>query len=124
MATTVSSVTSDNMADALQTDIGANPQLVLYTAADAALATLTYTGSGVVGGTNPITITYAHTNFTDETNATAGTVSYAALETSGGVERVRFSAPITDIGLSSATLTAGQTVDCDTDIVIQMPNHT
>ena len=126
MATTVSSVSSDNMADSLNSDIGTSHKLVLYTAAGAAkAATMTYSAAlAAVGVGNPIDLTWAHGNYTDDTNAIGGEVVYATIETSGDVERVRFSDPVNDIGLSSTTITAGDTVDVNVDIVVQMPNHT
>ena len=126
MATTVSSVSSDNMADSLNTDIGVSHLLVLYTSGDVEVATMTYSAAlGAVGVANPITLTWAHGNYTDDISATGGTVSYATIETTGGAaERVRFSDPVNDIGLSSLDITAGDTVDVNVDIVIQMANHT
>jgi len=126
MATTVSSVSSDNMADSLNTDVGTSHQLVLYTSGDVEVATMTYSAAlAAVGVGNPIDLTWAHGNYTDDTSATGGTVSYAAIETTGGAaERIRFSDPTNDIGLSSLSITAADTVDVDTDIVVQMPSHT
>ena len=125
MATTVSSVSSDNMADSLNTDIGTSHKLILFTVGDVEVATMTYSAaSAAVGVGNPIDLTWAHGNYTDDTSATGGTVDYAVIQTSGSTERVRFSDPVNDIGLSSVTITAGDTVDVDTDIVVQMPNHT
>lgn len=126
MATTVSSVSSDNMADSLNTDIGTSHILRLYTALDAEVATMTYSAAlAAVGVANPITLTWAHGNYTDDTSATGGEVGYAVIRNSGDTaERVRFSDPVNDIGLSSTTITAGDTVDVNVDIVVQMPNHT
>ena len=123
MATTVSSVSSDNMADSLNTDIGVSHKLKFYTSGDSLLSTCTYSAAlATVGAGNPVDLTFAHGNYTDDTSATPGTVGYATIETSGDVERVRFSDPVNDIGLSSASI--GTTVDVNADIVIQMPNHT
>ena len=125
MATTVSSAQSDNMADSLNTDIGTDHLLKLFTVGDAELATMTYSNAlAAVGVGNPIDLTYAHGNYTDEASANAGTVDYAVIQTSGAAERVRFSDPVNDIGLSSVTIEAGDAVDVNVDIVIQMPNHT
>lgn len=125
MATTVSSVSSDNMADSLNSDIGTDHLLKLFTVGDAELATMTYSAAlGTVGAGNPITLTYAHGNYNDEASANAGTVDYAVIQTSGTTERVRFSDPVNDIGLSSVTIAGGDTVDVNVDIVIQMPSHT
>ena len=125
MATTLTSVSSDNMMDSLNTDIGTSHLLKLFTSGDAELATMTYTSSsGVVGSGNPIDLTYAEGSYTDEATANAGTVDYAVIQTSGGVERVRFSDPVNDIGLSSVSISGGDAVNVTTNIVIKMPNHT
>lgn len=126
MTTTVSQASSNNMADSLATDIGTSSKLKFYTAADALLATCTYSAAqGVVStSTGREVLTFAHGNYTDETNATAGTVSYATIETSADVERVRFDDPVNDISLSSATLDTGDTVDVNADIVIRLPLST
>jgi len=125
MATTIASTVSTNMTDELNTDIGTSHLLKLFTSGDDELATMTYSAAnGVVGSANPIDLTFAHGNYTDETNANAGTVNYAVIQTSGAEERVRFSDPTNDISLSSLSLNAGDTVDVNADIVIQMPNHT
>jgi len=125
MATTVAILASDNMMDSLNTDIGTSHKLILFTSGDVEVATMTYSAaSGVVGSSNPIDLTYAHANYTDDTSATGGTVNYAVIQTSGSAEKIRFSDPTNDISLSSLTITAGDTVDVNADIVIQMPNHT
>ena len=125
MATTVSSVTSDNMMDTMNTDIGTSHKLILFTSGDVEVATMTYSAaSGVVGSSNPIDLTYAHGNYTDDTTATGGTVNYAVIQTSGSVEVVRFSDPTNDITLSNLVIAANDTVDVNADIVIKMPNHT
>ena len=125
MATTLSSVSSDNMMDSLNTDIGTSHKLILFTSGDVEVATMTYSSaSGVVGVGNPIDLTYAHGNYTDDLTAAGGTVSYAVIQTSGSTERVRFSDPTNDIGLSSLSITGGDTVDVNVNIVVQMPNHT
>ena len=125
MATTVAILASDNMMDSLNTDIGVSHKLILFTSGDVEVATMTYSAaSGAVGVANPIDLTYAHANYTDDATATGGTVNYAVIQTSGSVERVRFSDPTNDISLSSLSITAGDTVDVNTDVVIQMPNHT
>ena len=125
MATTLSSVSSDNMIDSLNTDIGTSHNLILYTSGDVEVATMTYTSStGVVGVGNPIDLTYAHASYTDDVTAAGGTVQYAVIETSGGTERVRFSDPTNDISLSSLTIAVNDTVDVNVDIVVEMPNHT
>ena len=125
MATTLSSVSSDNMMDSLNTDIGTSHKLILFTSGDVEVATMTFTSSsGVVGSSNPIDLTYAHASYTDDTSATGGTVDYAVIQTSGSTERVRFSDPTNDIGLSSLSITALDTVDVNVDIVVKMPNHT
>jgi len=125
MATTLSSVSSDNMMDSLNTDIGTSHKLILFTSGDVEVATMTFAAaSGTVGSSNPIDLTYAHASYTDDTSATGGTVSYAVIQTSGSTERVRFSDPTNDISLSSLSITAGDTVDVNADVVVQMPNHT
>jgi len=85
---------------------------------------MAYTGTGVVSGTTTVVLTYAHANFTDDTSAAGGTVQYAALETSGGTERVRFDDPVADISLSSLIIAALDTVDVNADLVVQMPAST
>ena len=125
MATTLSSVSSDNMMDSLNTDIGQDHKLILFTSGDVEVATMTYSAAnGVVGVGNPIDLTYAHGNYTDDINATGGTVDYAVIQTSGSTERVRFSDPTNDISLSSLSITNGDTVDVNVNIVVKMPNHT
>ena len=125
MAITLTAAQSDNMADSLNTDIGTSHILRLFTSGDVEVARADYSAaSAVVGSANPITLTYAHGNYTDDADAAGGVVDYAVIQTSGGAERVRFSDPVNDIGLSSATITALDPVDVNVDIVIQMANHT
>lgn len=126
MATTLTALQSDNMAESLNTDIGTTHKLIGFTSGDVEVFTCTYSAaSGAVQSvSNPATLTYAHTNYTDDATATGGEVNYAVIQTSGSAEMVRFSDPTNDISLSSLSITAGDTVDVNAHIVIQMPNHT
>jgi hypothetical protein len=115
------------MADSLNTDIGTSHKLNLHNSGDTILATMTYSAaSGVVSTvTGAESITYSEANYTDdETPAVAGTVSYATIATSGDVERVRFTDPTTELGLSSTTIATDEPVRVTVDVVVQLPDST
>lgn len=127
MTVSFDATSSNAMADTLNTEIGANHELRLYSAADALLATMTYAGSATVGTVSGAeALTYSEASYADETNATAGTVSYATIWRTAATARevVRFTDPTTEIGLSSTTLTSGQAVNVTTDVVVKLPNST
>lgn len=115
------------MADSLNSDIGTSHTLNLYSAADLLLATMTY--SAATGTVSTVTgaeaITYSEANYTDdETPGNAGTVSYATIATSGATERVRFTNPTSELGLSSTTIATDEPVRVTTDVVVRLPNST
>jgi len=127
MTVSVSQVASNAMADTLNTEIGTSHKLNLYTSGDVLLATCTYAASqgtvSTVSGAEAIT--YSEASYTDdETPASAGTCSYATIATSGDVEKVRFTDPTTELGLSSTTIATDEPVRVTTDIVIKLPNST
>ena len=127
MTVSVSATESDNMADTLNTNIGNSHLLVLYNAADAELATMTFAASlGTVGVTSgAASITYAESSYTDEASANAGTCSYATIETAGGAaEVIRFTDPTTELSLSSTTIGAGDAVQVTADVVVKLPDST
>lgn len=113
-AVTHITATRNAIADAVLAEIGASGQMTLRTSGDAEIATLTLpTTSGSVGATD---LTFG--TFTDDTNATGGTVDHIRIETNGGTEVFRF-APA-DITISSTTIGAGDTVSCSS-LVYQPP---
>ena len=126
MTVTVAQTYSNNMADSLNSDIGTSHKLKLYTAADALLATMTY--SAATGTVSTVSgaeaITYSEANYTDESSATAGTVSYAIITTSADAEVVRFSDPTTELSLSSTSIGSGDAVNVTADVVVKLPNST
>lgn len=126
MTVSVIQTSSNNMADSLNTDVGSSHKLKLYTAADGLLATMTYaaaTGTvSTVSGAEAIT--WSEASYTDESSATAGTVSYAIITTSADAEIIRFSDPSTELSLSSLNLSAGDAVNVTADVVVKLPNST
>jgi hypothetical protein len=113
-AVTHVTATRNAIADAVLAAIGASGQMTLRTSGDAEIATLTLpTTSGSVGATD---LTFG--TFTDDTDATGGTVDHIRIETNGGSEVFRF-APA-DITISSTTIGAGDTVQCSS-LVYQPP---
>lgn len=126
MTVSVAQANSNNMADSLNTDIGTAHLLRLYTSGDALLATMTYSAASAVVSTSSgaEVLTWSEANYTDESSATAGTVSYATISTSGGTEVIRFSDPTNELSLSSTTLGSGDAVNVTTDVVVKLPNNT
>ena len=127
MTVSVDQVSSNAMADTLNTEIGANHELRLYSAADAELATMTFSGSAVVSTVGSAEVlTYSEASYTDEASANAGTVSYATIRRTAATARevIRFSDPTNELSLSSTTITAGQAVNVTADVVITLPNST
>ncbi len=124
MAVTVTALTSNLMADTLNTAIGTAHKLKLWTVGDAELATLVYSAAEAVVSTvsGAEVLTWAEGNYTDEATANAGTVSYATIETSGGTEQIRFTDPTTELSLSSLTLSAGDDVNVTADVVVKLPD--
>lgn len=113
-AVTHVTATRNAISDAVLVAIGNSGQLTLRTSGDAEIATLTLpTTSGTVGATD---LTFG--TFTDDTNATGGTVDHLRIETSGGVEVFRFLPA--DITISSTVIGAGDTVQCSS-LVYQPP---
>ena len=110
MATQITSTNLESdIADDIVTRLGANCELAFYDATDTELARCTGGTATKNTGTAPDSVDL--TGLADDTNASAGTVSYATLESASGVaEIIRFTAPTTDIGLSGGTFSAGQTV--------------
>jgi hypothetical protein len=106
MALTHTVAMRNAISDAVLAAIGNSGQLVLYTVGDTEIATLTLPAtSGTVGATD---LTFG--TFTDDTNATGGTCTYMAIETSGGLEIFQF--PEGDVTLSNTVIGAGDTVQC------------
>jgi hypothetical protein len=125
MTVSITTLTSNLMADTLNTAIGANHKLKLWTSGDAELATMVYSGSAVVSTvTGAEVLTYDETSYTDEASANVGTVSYATIETSAGAEQVRFSDPTTELSLSSLNISAADGVNVTADVVVKLPDNT
>lgn len=126
MTVTVTALTSNLMADTLNTAIGTSHKLKLWTSGDAELATMTYTSSAAVVTTvtGAEVLTWAEGSYTDEAAANVGTVSYATIETSGGTEQIRFTDPTNELSLSSLSLSAGDDVNVTADVVLRLPDST
>ncbi len=126
MTVSVTALTSNLMADTLNTAIGTTHKLKLWTAGDAELATLVYSAASAVVSTvgGAEVLTYDEGNYTDEAAANAGTVSYATIETSGGTEQIRFTDPTNELSLTSLSLSAGDDVNVTADVVVKLPNST
>lgn len=126
MTVSVTALTSNLMADTLNTSIGTAHLLKLFTSGDAELATMTYSAANAVVGTvsGAEALTYDEANYTDESNANAGVVSYAVIQTSGGSERIRFTDPSNELSLSSLNIGAGDDVNVTADVVVKLPNST
>lgn len=126
MTVTVTTLTSNLMADTLNTAIGTSHLLKLFTSGDAELATMTYSAASAVVSTvgGAEVLTYDEANYTDEASANAGTVSYAVIQTSGASEQIRFSDPTTELSLSSLSISAGDDVNVTADVVVKLPNST
>ena len=114
MAVTHVTATRNAISDAVLTEIGNSGQMTGRTSGDAEVFTLTLPAtSGTVGATD---LTFG--TFTDDTNATGGTVDHLRIETSGSSEVFRFVPG--DITMSSTTIGAGDTVSCSS-LVYQPP---
>ena len=127
MTVTVSTASSNNMADSLNSDIGTSHELNFYDVTDVLLATCTYSAaSGVVStSAGAEVITWSEANYTDDlTPGNAGTISYATIETSASLEVIRFSDPTNEIGLTSTSVLTTEPVRVTADIVFKMPNST
>lgn len=127
MTVTVDSVSSNAMADTLNTEIGANHELRLYTAGDSLLATMTFSGSGTVGTVGGAeAITYSEASYTDDETPVTGTVSYATIRRTAATARevVRFTDPSTELSLSSTSLDSAEPVRVTADVVVKLPNST
>ncbi len=87
---------------------------------------MTYSAASAVVSTvsGAEALTYDEANYTDEAAATAGTVTYATIHTSGAAEVVRFSDPSTELSLSSTTLGSGDDVNVTADVVVKLPDNT
>jgi len=127
MTVSVSAASSNNMADSLNSDIGNSHKLNFHNSGDTILATCTYSAAGgvVTTATGAEVITWDEGNYTDDlTPANAGTISYATIATSGDTEVIRFSAPTTEIGLTSTSVQTDEPVRVTADIVFRMPDST
>ena len=126
MTVTVTALTSNLMADTLNTAIGTGHLLKLFTSGDVELATMTYSAASAVVSTvtGAEVLTWSEANYTDEAAANAGTVSYAVIQTSGASEQIRFSDPTNELSLSSLTLSAGDDVNVTADVVVRLPSST
>ena len=102
--------TRENLATRILTDLGVNAQMVLRTSGDAEVATLTLPNpSGSVSGS-----VLSLGAFTDDTNATGGTVTNITFETSGGTEVFGCASSGDGITLSSSVIGATDTVQSGT----------
>jgi len=126
MTVNITALTSNLMADTLNTAVGTSHLLKLFTSGDAELATMTYSAASAVVSTvtGAEVLTWDEANYTDEASANAGTVSYAVIQTSGASEQIRFSDPTNELSLSSLTIGAGDAVNVTADVVLRMPNST
>ncbi len=126
MTVNVTTLTSNLMADTLNTAIGNSHKLKLWTSGDAELATMTYSAASAVVSTvtGAEVLTWDEGNYTDEAAANVGTVSYATIETSAGAEQIRFSDPVTELSLSSLSISAGDAVNVTADVVVRVPDST
>ncbi len=126
MAVTVTALTSNLMADTLNTAIGNTHKLKLWTSGDAELATMVYSAASAVVSTvtGAEVLTWDEGNYTDEASANAGTVSYATIETSGGSEQIRFTDPTNELSLSSLSISSGDDVNVTADVVVRLPDST
>ena len=126
MTVSITTLSSNLMADTLNTAIGTAHKLKLWSSGDAELATMTYSAASAVVSTvgGAEALTYSEANYTDEAAANAGTVSYATIETSGGTEQIRFTDPTNELSLSSLTIDAGDDVNVTSDVVVKLPNNT
>lgn len=111
MAVTHVTILRNTLADAVNTAIGAGGKLVILTAADAVVATITGGASffaAAVGGTMTANAT------TDDTNAVGGTAAKFALRTSADADQVLGSVTLTggggDIEMTAVDVGAGSTV--------------
>ena len=119
MATQITSTDLESdIADDIVTRLGANCKLIGYTSGDVEVFTCD-TGTATKNtGTSPDSVDL--TSLSDDTNATGGTVSYCVLATSLDAEIIRFTDPVNDIGLSSASVTASDTVSV-TSLSVTVP---
>ncbi len=126
MTVTINGTDSNLMADTLNTAIGTSHTLNLHIAAGTIIATMTYSAAQAVVGTvsGAEALTYDEANYTDEASATAGTVSYATIHTSGAAEVVRFSDPSTELSLSSLSIGSGDDVNVTADVVVKLADST
>ena len=126
MTVNVTVLTSNLMADTLNTAIGTAHKLKLWTVGDAELATMTYSAASAVVSTvtGAEVLTWDEANYTDEASGNAGTVNYATIETSGGTEQIRFSDPTNELSLSSLSIGAGDAVNVTADVVVRLPDST
>ncbi len=126
MTVSVSATPSNSMADTLNTAVGTSHLLKLFTSGDAELATMTYSAASAVVSTvtGAEVLTWDEGNYTDEAAANVGTVSYAVIQTSGAVEIIRFSDPVTELSLSSTSISAGDAVNVTADVVVRLSDST
>jgi len=129
MTVSIDSVSSNAMADTLDTEIGANHELRLYDATDTLLAQMAFTGSatsvGDVGGAQ--SLTYSEAGYADdETPVAAGTCTYAVIRRMAATARevVRFTDPETELSLSSTGILTTEPVRVTADVVVKLPNFT
>ena len=126
MTVNVTALTSNLMADTLNTAVGTAHKLKLWTSGDAELATMVYSAASAVVSTvtGAEVLTWDEGNYTDEAAANAGTVSYAVIQTSAAGEIIKFSDPSTELSLSSTTISAGDAVNVTADVVVKLPAST
>ena len=116
MATNISSTDLESdIASDIATRLGASCKLRHFDGTDTLLAEHTGGTAAANTATSPDSVDI--TGLSSAT-ASAGTVSYSVLTTSANSEIIRFTAPVSDIGLSSATFSASQTVTVNSLSVI------
>lgn len=117
--TITSTALESGMADALVTDLGANCELAFYNASDVEIGRCTGGTATKNTATSPDSVDI--TGLADDTSISTDTCSYATLETvSAGKEVLRFSAPVSDIGLATTTFVSGETLSV-TSLSVTVP---
>lgn len=113
MSVTHNTTVRNAMCDAVTTQLGASPKMVLQTSGAVAVATLVMSVApfpASAGGT------MAANAIASDTNAAGGAVTKGELQTSAGVQKVLYSVTATggggDVQMNSTTVSAGQTVAC------------
>lgn len=128
MTVTVDQTSSNAQADTLNTEIGANHELRLYSSGDTLLAQMVFSGSATVSTVSGAeALTYSESSYTDdETPVSAGTVSYATIRRMAATARevVRFTDPTNELGLSGLAILTDEPVRVTVDVVVKLPDST